>query len=119
MVTGPGSPVGGPGPLAAGPSDIGLSGERTTRAWARIGLSLLALPSGLLAYSVGRNWLATAAAAFAAVFGLGMLTVSLRRQRATAGMVENRSLALASEQVILTGSSVLLLALSCFVLVSA
>ncbi len=104
---------------ADGPSDAGLAGERTTLAWARIGLSLLALPSGLLAYAAGRDWLAAGAAAFAAALGMGVLTVSLRRQRAAAGMVERGSLVLASEQVILTGASVLLLTISCLVLVGA
>lgn len=88
---------------AAGPSDPGLAGERTTLAWTRMGLTLLGIPSGLLAYSAGRNWLAFAAAAVAAILGLGVLVGSLRRQRVPAGAIPSGSLAPAAAMILLTG----------------
>ncbi len=69
------------GALPSQPSDVGLAGERTTLAWTRMGLTLLGVPSAVLAYAVGRNELAIAAAASALALGLGVLVVSLRRQR--------------------------------------
>ena len=44
------------------PSDAGLAGERTTLAWTRLGLALLGIPAGVLAYAAGRSLLAFAAA---------------------------------------------------------
>jgi uncharacterized membrane protein YidH (DUF202 family) len=94
----------------SGPSDPGLAGERTTLAWARIGLSLLAVPSGLFAYAVGQEVVpALLAAAFAAGVGLALLVVSLRRQRAAAGMVQRRDRVLAAGQVTLAATTVILI----------
>lgn len=101
-----------------GPSDPGLAGERTTLAWSRIGLSLLALPSAIMVYATGSSWLAVLASAFAAVLGLVVLTISLRRQRAAPGMLQSRSLRLPADQVILSGACVLLLSVSCLLLVA-
>ena len=72
----------------SGPSDPGLAGERTTLAWARMGLTLLGVPAALLAYASGRNELAVAAAAVAMVLGLGVLVGSVRRQRVEPGLLQ-------------------------------
>lgn len=109
--------TGAPGPWHPGPSDPGLAGERTSLAWARMGMSLLAFPSAVLAYAAGRSGLALAAAALSAALGLGVLTISLRRHRAAPGMVATRSLRLANEEVLLTGGSVLALGVSALLLV--
>lgn len=101
-----------PAAPGGGVSDPGLAGERTSLAWSRMGMALLAVPSGLLAYSAGHAWVAFAAAAAAAALGLGLLVLSVRRQRATPGMVERGSLQLAQGQVLLTTGCVLLLAVA-------
>jgi uncharacterized membrane protein YidH (DUF202 family) len=92
-----------------GPSDPGLAGERTTLAWARIGLSLLAVPGGILAYAAGRELVvAVLAATFATVTGLALLVVALRRQRAAAGMVDRRDRVLAADMVMLAAATIVL-----------
>lgn len=92
-----------------GPSDPGLAGERTSLAWARIGLSLLAVPAGLVTYAVGRDQVLTLTLAAAALLaGLWVLVLSLRRQRAAAGMVERRDPVLAARMVLAAGATVLL-----------
>jgi uncharacterized membrane protein YidH (DUF202 family) len=103
-----------------GPSDPGLAGERTSLAWARIGLSLLAIPATLLAYT-GRGDLrvAMAAAALAVAVGLGLLTASLRRQRAEQGMRGAKAPMLASRQVLLSAATVLLICAAAMDLVLA
>ena len=102
-----------------GPSDPGLAAERTSLAWARMGLSLLAIPSAMAAYASSRNLVATVAAGWAGVLGLALLTLSVRRHRAAPGMVESRELRPAIEQVILTAGSALLLNLAGLILVAS
>jgi len=91
------------------PSDPGLAGERTMLAWARMGLTLLGVPSALLAYSAGRSPLAVAAAAIAMALGLGVLVGSVRRQRVEPGVIPAGSLVPAVRLILLTGASVLML----------
>lgn len=96
-----------------GPSDAGLAGERTSLAWARIGLALLAVPSGLVAYAVGRGLPVTVVTSvLATVTGLGLLVSSLRRQRAGEDMVGRGGSVLASRQVLLAAVTVVLLNVS-------
>ncbi|MCU0262662.1 MAG: DUF202 domain-containing protein [Candidatus Nanopelagicales bacterium] len=105
--------------LAPGPSDPGLAGERTTLAWARMGLTLLGIPAALLAYASGRNELAVAAAAIAMVLGLGVLVGSVRRQRVEPGVIPSGSLVPAARLIILTGACVLMLNVAGGILVLA
>jgi len=99
------------------PSDKGLAGERTTLAWSRIGLSLLGIPSAILAYSASRSWLAFAAAGVAGVLGIGVLVGSLRRQRVDPEVFEAGSLAPAAAMILLAGGAVLMLTVSSVFLV--
>ena len=95
--------------MTAGPSDQGLAGERTSLAWARIGLSLLAVPGGILAYAAGRELVvALLAAVFATGTGLALLVVALRRQRAAEGMVARRESVLAADMVVLAATTIVL-----------
>jgi hypothetical protein len=94
---------------ASRPSDPGLAGERTTLAWARMGLTLLGIPAALLAYASGRNELAVAAAAVAMVLGLGVLVGSVRRQRVPPDVIPSGSLVPAARLILLTGACVLML----------
>lgn len=103
----------------AGPSDPGLSGERTSLAWTRMGLTLVGLPSALMAYTAGHEWMAFGASALAAVLGLLTLHLSLRVQRGHPGMVARGSLRTASEQVVVTAAAVVLLAIAALDLVLA
>lgn len=82
-----------------------------------MGLTLLGLPSALLAYSAGRSLLAFVAAAIAAGLGLTLLVTSLIRQRAEPGMVHTRESHLAASQVVLTAACVGLLNISALALV--
>lgn len=111
----PSSAAGPPG--WSGPSDPGLAAERTSLAWARIGLTLIGIPSAVMAYAVGHEWVAFGAAAMAAALGLGTLTLSLRRQRATAGTLERGDLSLASSRVVVTAAATVLLAVAALDLV--
>jgi hypothetical protein len=77
-----------------------------------MGMTLLGIPSAVMAYAAGRDLLAGFAAGLAAGLGLALLLVSLRRQRASPGMVQLRSLQLASAQVVLTAVSVLSLSVA-------
>lgn len=107
--------VAGAGPGDArtpGVSDPGLAGERTSLAWARMGLALFGIPSAILAYSAGHAIVAFLAAGAAALMGMGLLIVSVRRQRASPGMVELGSVQLARWQILLTTGCVLLLAVA-------
>ena len=101
------------------PSDTGLAGERTTLAWARMGLTLLGLPSALLAYSAGRSWLAFSAALVAALLGLGVLIGSLRMQRVAPDVIPSGSLAPAAAMILLTGWCAVMLGMSGAILVMA
>jgi hypothetical protein len=101
-----------PGQRVPGISDPGLAGERTSLAWARMGMTLLGVPSAVLAYSAGHAVVAFVAACAAAVLGMGLLAISVRRQRAMPGMVERGSVQLARWQVMLTTGCVLLLAVA-------
>lgn len=100
-----------------GPSDPGLAGERTSLAWSRMGMSLLAIPSAMLALSTKHSLVGALAAAVASLLGLGLLTLSVRRQRATPEMIDERSVVPAAQQVLLTGACVLVLCLSGLLLV--
>lgn len=101
-----------------GPSDPGLAGERTSLAWARMGLSLLAIPAGLLAYTAAEDRLvAVSASLVAALAGLGLLVASLRRQRAAAGMVSQQAPVLAGRQVLLSAVTVLFIGIAALELV--
>ena len=98
------------------PSDVGLAGERTSLAWTRMGLTLMGIPPALLTFFPHRSIVATAAAVFAGGLALALLVTSLRRQRATPGMLEHGGPQVAAAQVALTASSVLGLCLAGFVL---
>jgi hypothetical protein len=104
---------------APGPSDPGLAGERTTLAWARMGLTLLGIPAALMAYASGRNELAVATAAVAMVLGLGVLVGSVRRQRVQPGVIPAGSLVPAARLILLTGACVLMLNIAGGILVLA
>ncbi|MGB7981451.1 MAG: DUF202 domain-containing protein [Candidatus Nanopelagicales bacterium] len=99
------------------PSDTGLAGERTTLAWSRMGLSLLSIPTALLAYSTGRTTFAASAASVAFLLGLVMLVVSLRRQRVDPDAILSGRLGPAGTLVLLTGASVLMLEISAVILI--
>lgn len=100
-------------------SDKGLAGERTSLAWSRIGMSLLAVPSAMLGWSAGHHWVAMGAAAFAAVLGLAVLTISLRRQRVDPEGMQIGNIRLASGEVILAGTSVVFLCVAGLLLVAS
>lgn len=98
-------------PAAARPSDPGLAGERTSLAWARIGLSLLGVPTGLAAYAAGRDVLpALVLMILAATTGLLLLVLSLRRQRAAPDMLRHSEPLLRTGQVLVTTAATWLLA---------
>lgn len=86
-------------------------------AWARMGLTLLGVPSALVAYSAGRNALAVGAAAVAMVLGLGVLVGSVRRQRVEPGVIPAGSLVPAGRLILLTGACVLMLTVTGGILV--
>lgn len=101
-----------------GRSDIGLSGERTSLAWTRIGLSLVAVPSGLAAYSVGRTLVLTiVCAVLAAAVGIWLLLRSLRRPRTGRDIVERRVAVVDASRVVLAALSVLLIGMASLALV--
>ena len=101
----------------SGQSDVGLAGERTTLAWSRLGMTLLGIPAAMLGYSAGRNWLAFAAAALAAVLGLAVLVNSLRNQRVAPGVIPHGVLQPATTLILLTGGCVAALSLCGAILV--
>ena len=101
-----------------GPSDAGLAGERTSLAWTRIGLSLVAVPTGLAAYAVGRPLALTlTTSVLAAVTGLALLVRSLRRPRAGADMVAQRAVLVDPTRVVLAATTVVLLGAASLALV--
>lgn len=105
---------------ASGPdraSDPGLAGERTSLAWLRLGLTLLAVPTAMLAYYTEGSALAIAATVLAAGLGLGTLVASLRIQRVAPGALAQGSIRPAAVLVGLTGGCVLLLAIAAAALV--
>lgn len=81
-----------------------------------MGLTLLGIPSGMLAFSAGRNWLAFAGAGIAAVLGLGVLVGSLRRQRVAPDVIPAGSLAPAAAMILLTGACAVVLSVTGLVL---
>ncbi len=97
---------------AAGITDDGLAGERTSLAWARMGLTLLGLASAILAASTGRAWIAFGAALLALALGLVVLWLSVRRRRGGPGMVQRGVVSLASLQVVATTAGALALAVA-------
>jgi uncharacterized membrane protein YidH (DUF202 family) len=100
------------------PSDPGLAGERTALAWARTGLSLLAVPGALAVYAVGRDvGPAAIGCLVAGLTGLALLVSSLRRQRVDPGFVGERSSVLAVPQVLLAALTVLLIDLAALIVV--
>ena len=100
-----------------GPSDVGLAGERTTLAWTRLGLALLGIPAAVMAYGGSGNLLALAAAILAAALGLAVLVGSLRQQRVMPGTIPSGVVPPAIHLILLTGGSVLFLAVCAAVLV--
>ena len=81
-------------------------------AWARMGLTLVGVPSALMAYSAGHQWVAFGASALAACLGLFLLTLSLRTQRTRPSMVEHGDLRTASERIIVTAAAVGMLSIA-------
>ncbi len=105
-------------PRSTDRTDVGLAGERTSLAWTRIGLSLVAVPAGLAAYAVGRPLaLTVVTASLAAVVGLLLLVRSLRRPRAGAQMVERRTSVLDPTRVMLAAITIVLIGVASFALV--
>ncbi len=104
--------------MTTGPSDVGLAGERTSLAWSRLAMALLAVPTGLVGYSY-RQGLAPALllAAAAAVAGLVLLVLSLRRPRTPAAMLSATTSVLAARQVVLAAVTVVLVALAALAVV--
>ncbi len=101
-----------------GRSDAGLAGERTSLAWTRIGLSLVAVPTGLAAYAVGRPLALTLATSLvAAVTGLALLVRSLRRPRAAPDMVAHGAVLVDPIRVVLAATTVVLLGVASLALV--
>lgn len=86
-------------------------------AWSRLGMTLLGLPSALFGYAATQHILAALAAGVAALAGLSLLTVSLRRQRVNPGFVMAGETPLAVGQVALTAVCVLSLAITSFILI--
>jgi hypothetical protein len=105
---------------AAGPSDAGLGGERTTLAWSRLGMALLALPAGLVAHAAAFGLVpALVVASVAAAAGLTLLVMSLRRQRAPAAMLAVGEPVVAARQVVLAGATVSTLGLAALLVLLA
>ncbi len=104
-------------PPSEGPSDVGLAGERTTLAWTRLGLALLGIPAAIMAYGGGGNLLALVAAILAAALGLAVLVGSLRQQRVVPGVIPSGVVRPATHLILLTGGSVLFLAVCAAILV--
>lgn len=82
-----------------------------------MGLTLIGIPSAVMAYAAGHAWVAFGAAALASVMGLGTLTLSLRRPRAEPGMLELGALPIATRRVLATGAATILLAVAALDLV--
>ena len=105
-------------PRRVGRSHAGLAGERTSLAWTRIGLSLVAVPTGLAAYAVGRPLALTLATSLvAAVTGLALLVRSLRRPRAAPDMVAQGVVLVDPTRVVLAATTVVLLGVASLALV--
>lgn len=101
-----------------GRSDDGLAGERTSLAWTRIGLTLVAVPTGLAAYSAGASLaVSLVAATLAAGVGLWLLVRSLRAPRAEPDMVGRRLPVVAGQRVMLATATVVLIGVASLALV--
>lgn len=104
--------------MAPGRSDAGLSGERTSLAWTRIGLTLVAVPTGLAAYAAGSSlWVVLVSATLAAGVGLSLLVQSLRRARAGPDMVSRALAVVGAQRVLLATTTVVLIAVASLALV--
>lgn len=107
-----------PPPRRSGRSDDGLAGERTSLAWTRIGLTLVAVPTGLVAYSASASWSVTlVSATLAAGVGLWLLVRSLRAPRAAPDMVGRRLMVVDGQRVVLATATVALIGVSALALV--
>lgn len=105
-------------PRHPGRSDDGLAGERTSLAWTRIGLTLVAVPTGLAAYAAGASMaVSLVAATLAAGVGLWLLVRSLRAPRAEPNMVDRRLPVVQAQRVILATTTVVLIGVACLALV--
>ncbi|MGA7688722.1 MAG: DUF202 domain-containing protein [Jiangellales bacterium] len=99
-------------------SDAGLAGERTSLAWTRIGLTLVAVPTGLAAYSASASLAVTlVSATLAAAVGLWLLVRSLRAARAAPNMVDRRLMVVDGQRVVLATATVVLIGVAAFTLV--
>ena len=107
-----------PPPRRPDRSDDGLAGERTSLAWTRIGLTLVAVPTGLAAYSASASRSVTlVSATLAAGAGLWLLVRSLRAPRAEPDMVGRRLMVADGQRVVRATVTVVLIGVAAFALV--
>jgi uncharacterized membrane protein YidH (DUF202 family) len=106
------------GPTPVGPSDGGLAGERTSLAWIRVGLALVAVPAGLAGYAFDRSLgLTLVASSLAAVVGLGLLVLALRRPRTAPDMVARAAVVIDGARVVLATATVVLISVASLAIV--
>jgi uncharacterized membrane protein YidH (DUF202 family) len=106
--------------MSPGRSDAGLAGERTSLAWTRIGLTIVAVPTGLAAYAAGTSLtVALVSATLAAGVGLWLLVTSLRTPRAEPDMVGRKAVVVDAQRVLLATTTVVLIAVASLALVLA